>query len=62
MAALVSRIMPYVTVAKVGKEVTGKNGPSCVFLIREESLSQNPFSRIPLKFHWPELGPMLTTS
>lgn len=47
MAALVSRIMPYVTVTKVGKEMADKSGPSCVFLSHQErkplsgSLQQN---------------------
>lgn len=30
MATLLSSIMPYVIVIKVGKEVASKNGPSCV--------------------------------
>lgn len=56
MTTLISSIMAHMT--KAGKEVASKNGPSCVLLslIWEESLFQKPFSRIPLKFHWPELG------
>ena len=45
--------------SEAGKEEAGENGPPCkllFFLIRKESLSQGPFRRIPLRFHWSVLG------
>ena len=52
--------------SEAGKEEAGENGPPWkllfFFFIREESLSQGPFRRIPLRFHCSVLGLRLTAS
>lgn len=61
MAALVSSVMPYMTVTKAGKEVQVKMGLLLCFSYQGRE-SQEPFSRILLKHNWPELDHMFAAS